>query len=139
MPRGIPKSGHRRIRVYQWLRRYRNVVIFFIRKYNISCYFCGQRFTKDDLPRKKVDEITIHHIDGNSRNNKKENLAPAHRKCHKRFHILEAKRGSGKIKHISQFLCSRCVHCQYGTCIASWKRKMPRYECKEFCEITKND
>ncbi len=44
-----------------------------------KCPECGLHFHPED-------QIEIHHLDGNYRNNRKENLTATHRHCHDRIH-----------------------------------------------------
>ncbi len=50
-----------------------------------KCFECGLHFAPDDL-------IEIHHLDGNHKNNRRENLGATHRHCHDRIHG-----GNGKL------------------------------------------
>ena len=94
MPRGIPKSGKRNriTRVYRYLNRYRKIILLLLEHSQVRCFFCGKLFTAEDFPKRKLDRITIHHINGNHEDNRPENLAFAHRTCHKRHHMKERKK-----------------------------------------------
>jgi RNA-directed DNA polymerase len=50
-----------------------------IKRQKGRCTGCGLHFHMDDA-------VEIHHLDGNHRNNKMENLAAIHRHCHDRIH-----------------------------------------------------
>lgn len=78
---------NRRTRVYSRLDRYRKIIIYFILKYQEKCYLCRKKFTKEDVPPRKVDTLTIHHIDHNHSNNDPSNWALSHRSCHKSYHM----------------------------------------------------
>jgi hypothetical protein len=60
----------------------------------LTCYFCqkplsilglGMSFGHRRHPKVKV-KITLHHIDGDRKNNSYANLTWAHSACHKRYH-----------------------------------------------------
>jgi hypothetical protein len=58
-----------------------------LKKFEVRCYFCGEKLTENDLPVRKVDNLTIHHLNHNHLDNRVENLVLVHRKCHKAYHM----------------------------------------------------
>lgn len=67
--------------------RYRELLWDMIQRHQPTCYFCHQPFVKDvDIPARGVDQLTVHHIDGNHWNDDPQNKALSHRTCHKRHH-----------------------------------------------------
>lgn len=80
------KTG-KRTRIYRRYARIRTFLLHLIEKYEVKCFFCGKQLTEADIPLRKVDRITEHHIDGNHDNNDILNKAFAHRSCHKRHHM----------------------------------------------------
>jgi len=44
-----------------------------------KCYFCDGKF-------ENVLKITVHHVNGDHSDNRKENLSLAHEKCHRSYH-----------------------------------------------------
>jgi len=69
-----------------------------VAKFDIRCCFCNKKFTSSDFPNRRVDRVTIHHIDGNHKNNDPSNLALAHRTCHKAHHLIEQRKKRGEKK-----------------------------------------
>ena len=67
----------------------RDLLLFVLTKYNITCYFCHKPFTIADFPKRLTDLITEHHIDGDHMNMKIENRTLVHRRCHKSRHMAE--------------------------------------------------
>ena len=56
-------------------KRYTGPLLITATKQNYKCLHCGNPFRSDDI-------IELHHIDGNSNNNKMSNYAALHRYCH---------------------------------------------------------
>ena len=67
----------------------RDLLLFILTKYSITCYFCRKPFTMADFPKRMTDLITEHHIDGDHMNMKLDNRTQAHRSCHKSHHMRE--------------------------------------------------
>jgi hypothetical protein len=57
----------------------------------VVCYFCGELITRRN--GRKKDSLTIHHINGNDKDNQFENLTPVHRGCHQSHHSKGTKMG----------------------------------------------
>lgn len=76
--------------IYSKNERNKQFLKWFIMKYEPKCYFCNETISEDSFHRnkhgEKDDGLSIHHIDENRDNNKPENLAVAHRKCHLKHH-----------------------------------------------------
>jgi hypothetical protein len=51
-----------------------------------ECYFCHQKLTEADFPIDLHDNIAIHHINCVHEDDRFENLALSHRKCHQDYH-----------------------------------------------------
>jgi 5-methylcytosine-specific restriction endonuclease McrA len=81
-------------KVYQRKARYRDFLLFLFEKYELKCWFCLNPFTEADLPVRKSDNLTEHHIDGDHSNWDIDNRVLAHTDCHKRHHLSE-RRASG--------------------------------------------
>lgn len=69
--------------------RLRYLLIFLLKKYNISCYLCHKPLGEADIPVRRVDLLTEHHIDGDHENWNTENLTLVHRTCHKSYHTKD--------------------------------------------------
>jgi len=78
---------NRRVRIYQRSGRLREMLSLILAKYDIRCHFCGERLSPSDLPVRRTDGLTIHHLNGHRGDNSPENLVLAHRRCHKAFHL----------------------------------------------------
>lgn len=60
----------------------------------IVCHFCKEPLSYSPefkehgnaVGPKFVEELSIHHVDGNHENNEETNKALSHRKCHKSYH-----------------------------------------------------
>lgn len=62
----------------------------FIEKYQPNCYFCGEKFKRDEvLPSRGTDNLTEHHIDGDHMNMRPSNCVLVHRRCHKSYHAKD--------------------------------------------------
>lgn len=55
------------------------------------CYFCSKVITI--FLGKSRDAIIIHHLNGNGKDNRPENLVPAHNGCHMKYHNKKENRG----------------------------------------------
>ena len=67
----------------------RDILLFVLTKYNITCYICHKPFTLADFPKRMTDLITEHHLDGDHMNMKIDNRTIVHRNCHKSHHMRE--------------------------------------------------
>jgi hypothetical protein len=75
------------------LRKLRELVRFTLR--GKCCFFCHKELFEDDATYKDGDgrgapiacQITVHHVDLNHDNDRRENKRLAHSSCHKRFHM----------------------------------------------------
>lgn len=67
----------------------RYFLLFVIEKYDIRCFFCGEKITADDIPARGNLQITEHHKDRNRLNWAMSNRWLAHRKCHKQEHVRD--------------------------------------------------
>lgn len=68
------------------LARSKEYLKFLFQKYEVKCYFCGEKLNPDAFyPRKAkthLDDFLIHHIDGNHNNERPANKVFVHRTCH---------------------------------------------------------
>jgi hypothetical protein len=79
----------------QELRKLRELCQHFLE--DMTCMFCHEplvggknHYGHGDGEGSPLDiELTIHHKDGNHRNNAKKNRKVVHRRCHKSFHMAE--------------------------------------------------
>lgn len=69
--------------------RLRQLLWFFVQKYQPNCCICGKPFTEDDLPTRGIDLLTEHHLNGIHEDDRLENRALAHRRCHKSHHTKD--------------------------------------------------
>lgn len=84
------KRNGKMSKIYSKVERQKELLKFFLRKMG-DCYFCGGNIDWKSLyPKKygykKMDDITIHHLDLNHWNDDIENQELCHRKCHRKFH-----------------------------------------------------
>lgn len=78
----------RKTRIYGRANRLRKFLALVMARYKMACYFCKEQLAAEAvLPKRKVDELTIHHINGDHSDNCIENRTLAHRKCHKAWHM----------------------------------------------------
>lgn len=61
----------------------RDLLIFLLDKYDVRCCFCGKRVTKEDIPVRGSPLVTVHHVNQVHEDDRIENRAVAHRRCHK--------------------------------------------------------
>ena len=82
-------------KTYQRKARLREFTLLLIQRVELGlpkqgtsrCYFCNHPFIEADFPQRAADNVTIHHIDEDRTNNTPENLALAHKGCHKHYHF----------------------------------------------------
>ena len=67
----------------------RDLLLFVLTKYGITCYFCHKPFTIADFPKRLTDLITEHHIDLDHMNMALDNRELSHRRCHQAYHMKE--------------------------------------------------
>jgi len=77
------QTRNRITRIYRFKRHYREIILTLIKQYNAKCYFCAKLITEDDLPQRKIDNLTSHHIQYKP----EEIKVICHRKCHKSHHL----------------------------------------------------
>ncbi len=61
----------------------RDILIFLLDKYEVTCCFCHRRITESDIPARGSPRVTVHHLNQVHEDDRIENKAPAHRTCHK--------------------------------------------------------
>jgi hypothetical protein len=86
----------RKTRIYYHKKRLLKIILILLKMHNVRCYFCKFPITARDFPKRKVDNVSIHHIDHDRGNNDISNLALAHRHCHKSHHMKLQKERSKK-------------------------------------------
>lgn len=82
------KTG-KRTRIYRRYARLREFALLLIEQHGVKCYFCGKPITPEDIPLRRVDKLTEHHVDGNHENNDASNCVLAHRSCHRSYHLKQ--------------------------------------------------
>lgn len=61
-----------------------------IKTYQPNCYICAGKFVYEDvLPKRGIDNLTEHHLDGDHQNMRLSNKRLAHRYCHKVYHTKD--------------------------------------------------
>ena len=63
--------------------------------YQVNCYFCGKPITN-------IFGLTIHHINGNHDDNRRENRTPSHTYCHKAYHCSKTMNQRKKKKNMKE-------------------------------------
>jgi hypothetical protein len=92
----------------QELRKLRELARYFLA--DVTCYFCDEPLIDTDDAHHHGDGegspfdvgITIHHRDGDHSNGSRRNLAPAHRRCHKSYHLKERHKANRKARRAAR-------------------------------------
>ena len=75
---------------YNRTRKLKHLLKYMLKMLDATCYFCHESLIEADLLK-----ITVHHINEDHDDDRKENLSLAHECCHRRHHakiILHGKR-----------------------------------------------
>ena len=73
----------KRVKIYSKIGRFKELLKWFLDKYQPKCYFCGKPITWLTI---LLNKWTIHHKDHNRSNNTISNLEISHRGCHRSYH-----------------------------------------------------
>ena len=88
----------KKVSIYAKVARFKELLRWFLDKYQPRCYFCNVRISWEDI---LLNKWTIHHKDHDRSNNKIENLEICHRGCHRSYHRrLEEKKREREIRKI---------------------------------------
>ena len=76
------------MKVYSRSRRMKEMLEWFILKFEPSCFFC-KKSIDNKVFFQSSDGLTIHHKNHNRGDNSPSNLVISHRTCHKSYHAKQ--------------------------------------------------
>ena len=74
----------KRVSIYAKIARFKELLEWFLNKYQPRCYFCNCNIIWNDI---LFNKWTLHHKDHNRENNHISNYVISHRGCHRSYHI----------------------------------------------------
>jgi len=67
--------------------RLREMLLLMFERHKERCFLCGEQLSEKDIPPRRVDELTIHHLSYSP-----EEKVIVHRRCHKAHHLRERRK-----------------------------------------------